>query len=118
MTLATATGLSVQFAKALAALNPVPTNLATQSVKRFATLAAILILGAQSIAAQHVHEGAAEPVCLVCASAAQDDSLLPVFTPGPLARGFQRSQTLPPAAVPVPRCANASSNHARAPPSL
>ena len=116
--LAITTGPGVQSAKPLVALGPVPTKLATQSVKRFATLAAILILAAQTIAAQHVHESAAEPVCVVCASTAQEDSLPPVFTPAPHPEAIQRSQTLPLAAVPAPRRANARSNHARAPPSL
>ena len=116
--LATVTSLGVHSAHALNALDPVLKELTAQSVKRFATLAAILILAAQTIAAQHVHEEAAEPACVVCASAAHDDSLLPVFAAAPLAGAFQRSQTLPPAVVPAPRRANARSNHARAPPSL
>jgi len=116
--LAIKTSPSVQSSKLLAELDPVPTRRAQQSVKRFALLAAILMLAAQTIAVQHAHGQVAEPVCVVCAFAGNDDSLLPVATHVSLARAVQTSQTLLPAVVAAPRGANTRSNRVRAPPTL
>lgn len=86
------------------------------NVRRFALVAALLLLAAQTIVVQHIHADAAGPVCVVCASTAQHASLPAAVAALPIAEAC--STRLTPSQCLAPKGERVHPGRARAPPTL
>jgi len=95
-------------------LDTVLARLGHYPARRFAMLAALLLLAAQTVAVQHVHAEPVETFCTICASTAHDDSLLPASQPVLVENSDDETPVLPP--HPAARQTSTPPTLARAPP--